>query len=173
LTFSGRLGISQWLLPLWPWAWGGLVLSGVVSITYLASFTIEHLKGRKKRNRISFVADDFNHGWSKQHETEMNLRICGTITFSGDSQQLLILRVFLKGTKQIGGMMPQVIYPNSSAICSSDLWFDEGSPLKVLIDLRLTPVIGKPKEELKAELILQDNLNRKFSVGKVVFPYIG
>jgi hypothetical protein len=46
-------------------------------------------------------------------------------------------------------------------------------PEKVIVYLRLTPVIGKLKQPLRAKLLLKDNMHREFKAGEFEFPYIG
>ena len=148
-------------------------MSTGILATHLGTYLIELYKSSVKKGRIHFFPDAFNNGWSKQHDTEMNLRVSGTFTYSDGAERVLIMEMFLKGTKSIGGMQPQILLPDSSAKCIADWWLQEDSPVRALTDLRLTPVIGKSKEPLRAKLILKDNLHRQFIVGEVEFPYIG
>jgi hypothetical protein len=173
LLFAGKLGFEALLQPYRPLAWILMVLAGVVSATYLVTYLLERHTTKPKKGKIAFFPDSYNNGWSKQHETQMNLRVCGTFTYSGGAGQILIMKMHLKGTKSLDDIHPQFIVKGGATV-SADEWFlNKDMPEKVMVHLRLTPVIGTPKRPLRGKLILKDNMHREFKVGEFEFPYIG
>jgi hypothetical protein len=173
LLFAGMLGFADLLQPYRHLAWILLVLTGVISATYLATYLLEWYTIKPKKGKIAFFPDANNNGWSKQHETQMNLRVCGTFTYSGGAARVLIMKMYLKGTNSLDDLHPQSIVHGGRTV-SVDVWYlNKDMPQKVIDDLRLTPVIGIPKQPLRAKLILKDNMHREFKVGEFEFPYIG
>lgn len=173
LYFAKWLGISEWLRAYQAWAWGILILCGVISATYLMTYQVDRRLTKIKKGKIHFFADAYNNGWSTQHDTQMNLRVCGTFTFSDGAAEILIMKVYLKGTESLDDVHPQFIIRGGQT-ASADHWLMiKDSPQKVMLHLRLKPVIGHPKRPLRAKLILKDHLHREFNVGEVEFPYSG
>ena len=174
LFFGGRLGVAVWLQPIRPWVIVAFILSGAILLTHAVTFLAQRLRGRTRMGKIHFVPDAYNNGWSKQHETEMNVRVGGTFTFTGPGD-VKVLRASLRGTGLSPDLMAQVPAPNGSGrmVAMNVLWLREGEVLQAFFDLRLAPVLGTPGKELRRGLFFHDNLKRKFSLGKVVFPYIG
>lgn len=173
LLFAGKLGFADLVQPYRPFAWILLVLAGVVSGTYLVTYLIEWHATKPQKGKIAFFPDAYNNGWSKQHETQMNLRVCGTFTYSGGAGQVLIMKMYLKGTKSLDDVHPQFIVQGGKTVSAYEWSLNKDMPEKVIVDLRLTPVIGKPKLPLRAKLVLKDNIHREFKVGEFEFPYIG
>ena len=173
LLFAGKLGFSDLFQPYRPAAWILLVLAGVISATYLVTYLVEWYTIKPKKGEIAFFPDAYNNGWSKQHETQMNLRVCGTFTYSGGAGRLLIMKMYLKRTKSLDDLHPQFIVHGGSTVSADEWYLNKDMPEKVIVNLRLTPVIGKLKQPLRAILILKDNIHREFKVGEFEFPYIG
>jgi hypothetical protein len=173
LLFAGKLGFADLLPTYRPLAWILLVLAGVISATYLVTYLIEWHAIKPKKGKIAFFPDANNNGWSKQHETQMNLRVCGTFTYSGGAGQVLIMKMYLKRTKSLDDVHPQFIVHGGKTVSPNEWLLNKDMPEKVMLDLRLTPVIGKSKQPLRAKLILKDNIHREFKVGEFEFPYIG
>lgn len=136
-------------------------------------YAIKHLPKRRPKGKVHFLRDVLNTGWSKQHDTEMNVRLGGTFTYDGPGE-LTLLTAFLDGTELPPYLSVQVPAPDGSGLMSTDqIWLHEGFAHRVLIDLRLTPVLGVPGNSLRKEVIFRDKFDRNFSIGKVEFPYIG
>ena len=102
--------------------WVLLVLAGVVSATYLVTYLVERNTTKLKKGKIAFFPDAYNNGWSKQNETQMNLRVCGTFTYSGGAGQVLIMKMYLKGTRSLDDIHPQFIV-RGGITRSADEWF--------------------------------------------------
>jgi len=173
LLFAGKLGFANSLQPYRSVTWTLLVLTGVVSATYLVTYLVERRSTKPKKGKIAFFPDAYNNGWSRQHDTQMNLRVCGTFTYSGGAGQVLILKMYLKGTRSLDDVHPQFIVHGGATVSKDDWFLNEEMPQKVMIHTRLTPVIGEPKQPLRAKLILKDNMHREFNVGEFEFPYLG
>lgn len=173
LLFGEKLRFSDLFHPYRQVAWVLLALAGVISATYLVTYLVQWQTTRQKRGRITFFPDAYNNGWSKRNETQMDLRVCGTFTYSGGAGQLLVMQMYLKGTKSLDEVHAQYI-SHGARTASADEWYlNKNLPEKVMVHLRLTPVLGKPKEPLRAKLILKDNMHREFKVGEFEFPYVG
>lgn len=173
LLFAGRLGFEGLLQPYRLVTWILLVLAGVISLTYLVTYLIDWRSTKPKKGKIAFFPDAYNNGWSKQHETQMNLRVCGTFTYSGGGERVLIMKMYLKRTKSLDDVHPQYIVRGGRTASTDDWFLNKDMPEKVIADLRLTPVIGEPRRPLRAKLVLRDNMHREFKVGEFEFPYIG
>jgi hypothetical protein len=100
--FGGRLGVAVWLQPIRPWVIVAFILSGAILLTHAVTFLAQRLRGRTRMGKIHFVPDAYNNGWSKQHETEMNVRVGGTFTFTGPGD-VKVLRASLRGTGFVAG----------------------------------------------------------------------
>ena len=173
LLFGGKLGFPDLLQSYRPLAWTLFVLAGAVSATYLVTYLIDWHTTKPKKGKIAFFPDASNNGWSKQHEKQMNLRVCGTFTYSGGAGRLLIMKMYLKGTRSLDDLHPQFIVHGGSTVSADELYLNKDLPVKLMVHLRLTPVIGKLKQPLRAKLILKDNMHREYKVGGLEFPYIG
>jgi hypothetical protein len=58
----------------------------------------------KRKGKIVFIQDAHNNGWSKQNETEMNLRLGGSFAYTG-AGNVHILKLFLKGTRPLNDLL--------------------------------------------------------------------
>jgi hypothetical protein len=137
-------------------------------------YTLTHLPNRRPKGKVHFVPDAHNCGWSKQTDTQMNVRIGGTFTYDG-SGELIVLRAFLRGTQPTTDMMAQVENDGGTgmSMSSSELWLRSGLSQRALISLYLQPLLGTPGKPLRARLVFHDKFNRDFVIDAVEFPYIG
>src|ERR1700735_3771709 len=67
LVFGNKLGVSDWEKPLRPWLLLACISTGVVLLTYAATFLVSRFEKRSAKGQIDFVSDGYNSGWSKQH----------------------------------------------------------------------------------------------------------
>ena len=132
-----------------------------------------HLPRRK--GKVHFVPDAHNCGWSKQTDTDMNLRLGGTFTYDLSGERLVLLQAYLKGTRPVTDLTVQTDSPDgtSRTVTTSQLWLEGHTPERTFMHLHLKPVLGKLGKPLRRKLILRDKFNREFSVGPIDFPYIG
>ena len=144
-----------------------------MTLTYLATFLYEQHKGKTKKGKIDFFPDAYNNGWSKQHDTQMNLRICGTFTYSNGGEGVRIMHMYLKKTEPMDDLYPLILLPDRTTVNVSEWVLLKDRPEKIMVDIRLKPVIGTPNSSLHAKLVLKDNTHREFVVGEVDLPYLG
>jgi hypothetical protein len=159
-------GIILGSVPVWLFA---LVFVFAIFTLYCA---IKYSPSRKPKGKVHFIPDGCNTGWAKQHETEMNARIGGTFTYEGPDS-LIVLMAFLKGTESTNFDLTLLEPDGRSQGDSQQLFLPHGKPVRAILYLRLSPVIGTPGQSLRREVIFRDNFNRDFGIGPVDFQYMG
>ena len=172
LTGLGKLkglqdAVARSTVPTWVFA---LVVAFAAFASYYA---VKHRPAQKPKGRIHFIPDGYNTGWAKQHDTEMSISIGGTFTYDGPDG-VIILKVFLEGTTP-SNFDAALLLPDGPSRPSPypDLMLLRGDPVRAVLNLRLTPVIGMAGRSLRREMFFRDNFNRDFSLGEVEFPYRG
>ena len=98
----------------------------------------------------------------------------GSFTYTGKGR-VIILRAKLKGSELAPDLGLTVMAMDGSRawLSTRELWLEPGAPVAAMLNLRITPVLGKPKDFLRKEVIFVDNINQKHSLGTVEFPYLG
>jgi hypothetical protein len=161
LLFLGRrLGLSAWVVSYRFWLLGAFVFTGVVSFSYLMTYLADWNKRREKQGQIHFVPDAYNNGWSEQTESIMNVTVSGIFTYRGPGE-VRIVKAYLAGTSSLDDLMVTV-FRTDRDVTRQLLSLENDEPKKVMIHLRLSPVIGESDQELTATLVLLDNFNRLF-----------
>jgi hypothetical protein len=136
-------------------------------------YVLTHLPHRRVKGKVHFVPDAHNSGWSKQHDTEMNLRIGGVFTYDGPGT-LSVLTAHLKGTQPTTNMLAKVESSDGTKYVGvRELWFQSKIGVRGVIDLKLKPVRGIPGKPMTGKVVLVDNFRREFVIGPIEFPYIG
>jgi hypothetical protein len=124
------------LSPVPAWIFALVSLLALIALLFV-------VKLRRPRGRVHFVRDVLNTGWSKQHDTEMNVRLAGTLTYDGLGD-LTLLAAYLKGTKLPPYLGVQVPAIDGIGLMPADqILLPKGLAQRVLLDLRLTPVLGR------------------------------
>jgi hypothetical protein len=151
------------------WAFALVLLVALTGIYY----ALTHLPKRRPKGKIHFIPDAHNCGWSKQTDTEMNLRISGTFTYDGQGE-LIVLKAYLKGTQPTTDMAAQELtdYGGTTSV-KNKLWLRSNIDLQVYMNLRLKPVVGNAGKSLRRKLIFLDKFSRPFPIGPIDFPYVG
>jgi hypothetical protein len=152
------------------WAFALVFLVALLGIYY----ALTHLPKRRPKGKVHFVPDSHNCGWAKQTETQMSVWIGGTFTYDGPGE-LVILKVYLKGTQPINNMVVQVEPADGSGrmIRVSQLWLPAALSQRTFMNLYLMPVLGIPGTPLRRKLVLHDKFDRDFLIGPIEFPYAG
>jgi len=103
----------------------------------------------------------------------MDLRVGGWFTYDGPGR-VVILKARLKGTRLMGDLLANVVFDDTGGtVQATELWFEEGVSARVVMDLRLTPVLGTEGKPYRGQLVLRDRYNRDFYLDPVDFPWIG
>lgn len=123
-------------------------------------------------DRVHFVPDAFNNGWA-QSGNQVELRLGGTFTHEGTGT-LSVLQAFLEGTKPTTEMIAQVITERGlgTPVALSYLDLDAHNPVRAIISVRVSPLVGIRGEVLSGRFIFRDNYNRDYPFD-VSLPYIG
>ena len=152
------------------WAFALVLLVALFGIHYV----LTHLPHRRVKGKVHFVPDAHNSGWSKQHDTEMNLRIGGVFTHEG-SGTLNVLTAHFKGTQPTTDMLAEVDLPSGTGrkVRVYTLTLPANIGVWGLVNLKLKPVRGTPGKPMKGTVVLVDNFRREFVIGPIEFPYIG
>jgi hypothetical protein len=148
------------------WAFALALFVAVLALWYI----IMHWPTKTQKGTIHFVPDGHNNGWAVSGK-QIELRLGGTFTNAGASG-VRIMKIFLKGTKQVGDMMART-YQNPGPAPLT--YFDLPSHLAVqkLINVRLVPAKGSTGKPLKAKIVLRDTYNEDYPLDPVELPYIG
>lgn len=152
------------------WVFALVLLVALLGIHYV----LTHLPHRRIKGNVHFVPDAHNSGWSKQHDTEMNLRVGGVFTYDGPGT-LSVLTAHLKGTQPTTDMLAKV--ESSDGTCKyvgvRELWLQSKIGVRCVLDLKLKPVRGIPGKPMSGKVVLVNNFRREFVIGPIEFPYIG
>jgi|SRR5271156_4268691 len=164
-------GLSQTILRSSVPAW---VFALVLSLALLGAVYFARHSSKRYKGKIHFVPDANNCGWASRGSSPMDLRVSGWFTYDGLGT-LVVLKARLKGTSLIGDLLASVISPDGSGrlIPVTELLFEQNASARVLMDLRLTPVLGIEGKPFRGQLILRDRYNRDFFLDPVDFPWIG
>ena len=147
------------------WAFAVILMLALFGVYY--AFTHRP----KRKGKIVLIQDAHNNGWSKQNDTEMNLRLGGSFAYTG-AGNVHIMKIFLKGTKPLNDLLLMLETDGGRTIQTKDVHLSDTS-YRMFANLRLTPVIGTPGKPLRATLIVHDKFAKDFEVGTFDFPYIG
>jgi hypothetical protein len=159
---SGRVTIPAWVFTL-----------AVAFLLWSAVAILLHLIRRPRKAKIHFIPDGYNTLWSRQTDSQINLRLGGTFTCGGGTEDLTILRAGLAGTDLVvfnGIFIPR---DGNYEVPISELSLAPGVPVRAVLDFRPADSTAERKKPLQREVILLDNRNRRFSLGQVQFPYSG
>jgi hypothetical protein len=130
----------------------------------LAWYVISHRPTRLPRPQVHFVQDPYNNGWSPSGMT-MDVHIGGTFTFTG-LVHLSVLKVSLKGTKEVGQMMPKLFLSGHGPTDVDKLELPPGIGVRAVIYFKVTPNKGTPGKDFKAKVIFTDNHNADYPLDK-------
>ena len=159
---KGRVTIPAWVFAL-----------GVAFLLWSAVSSLLHLIRRIQKAKIHFVPDGYNTLWSRQTDSQINLRLGGTFTCEGGTEDLTILRAGLDSTDLVvfnGIFIPR---DGNREVPISELSLAPGVPVRAVLDFRPADSTAERKKLLQREVILLDNRNRRFSIGQVQFPNSG
>lgn len=159
---KGRVTIPAWVFAL-----------GVAFLLWSAVSSLLHLIRRPRKAKIHFVSDGYNTLWSRQTDSEINLRLGGTFTCEGVTEDLTILRAGLDSSNLVVFNGTFILGGGERTLPISQLSLAPGVPVRAVLDLRPANSTAKRKRPLKREVILLDNRNQRFSIGQVQFPYSG
>jgi hypothetical protein len=126
---------------------------------------------KERKGKIHFIPDAYNNSWGLQTETIMHATIGGTFTYRGPGD-VRIMKAYLKRTTPLDDLMVTVFRIDREVSLQS-LPLENNEPRKVSIYMRLTPVIGESGQELRATLVLRDNINRVFRIRDVKLRGLG
>lgn len=127
----------------------------------------------KTLGQVHFVPDAHNNGWAIQSEEQMEVRLGGMFTYDGPGT-LIVLQAFVEETRLTTDMMVQVITRGGfgQAVSVPHLSLDSRTPVRAVINLRLTPVRGTRGETLNSRVLFRDNYNQDYPFA-VSLPYVG
>jgi hypothetical protein len=136
----------------------------------LYEFFAHFLKTRKSKGWVHFVPDSHNSGWS-QAGAVMEVRVGGTFTYEGIGM-LTVLRAFLPETRLVTDMIATVIPSNHQPIVVGNLDLTAHVPVRAIIHMRLTPVMGIPGKSFRGRVVFRNQFNKDFRFD-VDLPYLG
>lgn len=128
---------------------------------------------RPARGKVHFVPDAHNHGWAG-NDGRMDLRVGGTLTYDGVGT-LIIANAFFKGTQPMSNMMAEVLTGDGLGprVRVNSLTLNAHEPLRVLLNLWLTPVKAERGKPLRGQLVLRDTYNQDHDIDPIDWPWIG
>jgi hypothetical protein len=128
---------------------------------------------RPARGKVHFVPDAHNHGWAG-NDGRMDLRVGGTLTYDGVGT-LIVANAFFKGTQPKSNMMAEVLTGDGLGprVRVNSLTLNAHEPLRVLLNLWLTPVKAERGKPLRGQLVLRDTYNQDHDIDPIDWPWIG
>jgi len=148
------------------WAFALALFVAVLALRYI----VLHWPTKKPKGTIHFVPDGHNSGWAVSGE-QIELRLGGTFT-NASASGVRIMKIFLKGTKQVGDIL---MYSTPGAGRAAVTYVDLPAhmPIQAFISVRLAPARGKTGKPLNAKILLRDTYNEDYPLDPVELPYIG
>jgi hypothetical protein len=139
----------------------------------LSTETMVLAEKKPAQGKVHFVPDAHNHGWAG-NEGRMDLRVGGTLTYDGVGN-LIVANAFFKGTQPMSNMMAEVLTGDGLGprVRVNSLQLHAHIPLRVLLNLWLTPVKAERGKPLRGQLVLRDNYNQDHDIDPIDWPWIG
>jgi hypothetical protein len=125
------------------------------------------------KGKVHFVPDTYNFGWAG-NDARTDLRAGGLFTYDGVGP-LIATSAFLKGTTLNSNMMAQVLTGDGRGptVPVNSVVLHPHEPLRVLLNLWLTPLNAERGKPLRGQLVLRDNYNQDHEIDAVDWPWIG
>lgn len=143
-------------------AWAFSIASFVAALgcIYLAPRLFRRRFLRRETNKLRFVPDAHNSGWSVRPNSQMQVRLAGTFIYQG-KRDLILLKAFLKKTRPCADWIVELYAENTPRpIRLETLGLRPHMPVKACLSFEVKPLVRTPGKTYKGPIRFLDQYNR-------------
>lgn len=156
------------------WAFSVAFFVAALGCIYLAPQLFRRRFIRREPNKLHFVPDARNSGWSARSNSQMQVRLVGTFIYEG-KRDLILLKAFLKRTRPCTDWIVELYAENTSRpIRLETLGLRPHVPVKASVTMEVKPLVRTPGKPYKGPIRFLDQYNHVITTdAPIKLPYIG